>query len=273
VLLLLLLFYSFNINMQFNTILYSKNQGVATITLNRPESYNAFTEEMRTEMLSAINAASADAECRVVVLTGAGKAFCSGQDLKDIAGKKIDFSEFLEKGYNPLILAMRNMEKPIICVLNGVAAGAGCSLALACDFTIADERASLVEVFVGIGLVLDSGSSYFLPKLVGTNKAFELATMGSKVSAAEAVSLGMINAAYPTEQLSDELGKLTKYYANAPTKAIGMIKTMLNRSGNSSLEQVLAYECHYQQLAGDSADYAEGLQAFIEKRKANFTGE
>lgn len=259
--------------MKYNAILYSKNSGVTTITLNRPDSYNAFTAEMRQEMLAAMNAAAADTECRVVVLTGAGKAFCSGQDLKDIEGKKINFSEFLKEGYNPLILAMRNMPKPIIARINGVAAGAGCSLALACDFIIADHRASFVEVFVGIGLVLDSGSTYFLPRLVGSNRAFELATMGNKVSATKAVEWGMINRAVDTEQLDDEVTKVATYYANAPTVAVASMKKMLNDSMASTLDQVLDYEAHYQQIAGSSSDYAEGVAAFIEKRKPIFRGE
>ena len=258
--------------MNFETILYAAQDGVVSITLNRPESYNAFTGQMRTELLQAMNDAAVDKECRVVVLTGAGKAFCSGQDLKDIAGQKIDFSDFLKSGYNPLILAMRNMPKPIVCKLNGVAAGAGCSLALACDYIVASERASLIEVFVGIGLVLDSGSSYFLPRLVGGARAFELATMGGKVTAARALEWGMVNKAVPAEQLDDEVQKIANYYAQAPTLAIGMMKKMLNESSTSTLEQVLDYEARYQQVAGDSTDYAEGLQAFIEKRKPKFVG-
>jgi 2-(1,2-epoxy-1,2-dihydrophenyl)acetyl-CoA isomerase len=167
---------------------------------------------------------------------------------------------------------MRNMPKPIICKLNGVAAGAGCSLALACDYIIAQDKASLVEVFVGIGLVLDSGSSYFLPRLVGSARAFELATMGSKVSAEQALDWGMINKVVSADELEDEANKIAQYYAKGPTLAVGLMKRMLNDSMNSSLEEVLAYEAYNQQLAGDSADYAEGVAAFIEKRKPNFSG-
>jgi 2-(1,2-epoxy-1,2-dihydrophenyl)acetyl-CoA isomerase len=258
--------------MTYNTITYTTENGITSITLNRPERYNAFNGEMREELLSAMQAAESDADCRVVVLSGSGKAFSSGQDLKDIEGKKIDFSDFLKTGYNPVIRAMRNMPKPIICKLNGVAAGAGCSLALACDYIIANDQASLVEVFVGIGLVLDSGSSYFLPRLVGSARAFELATMGSKVSATKAADWGMINKVVSVDELEEETHKIAVYYASAPTLAIGMMKKMLNDAGHSTLETVLDYEAKYQEIAGNSSDYAEGLTAFIEKRKPKFSG-
>ena len=258
--------------MNFETLLYKNEAGVITISLNRPERYNAFNGQMRADLLKALQSAEQDNSCRAIVLTGEGKAFCSGQDLKDIEGKKIDFSDFLKTGYNPVIRAMRNMPKPIIARINGVAAGAGCSLALACDFIVADDRASFVEVFVGIGLVLDSGSSYFLPRLVGSNRAFELATMGNKVSASKAVEWGMINRAVDTEKLDEEVNKVASYYAKAPTLAIASMKKMLNDSLTSTLDEVLDYEAHYQQIAGSSNDYQEGVAAFIEKRKPAFKG-
>ncbi|MDB4160785.1 enoyl-CoA hydratase-related protein [Bacteroidia bacterium] len=258
--------------MNFETLVYRNENGVTTICLNRPDRYNAFNEQMRQDLLAALQVAENDSLCRVIVLSGEGKAFCSGQDLKDIEGKDIDFSDFLKTGYNPVIRAMRNMPKPIIARVNGVAAGAGCSLALACDFIIADERASFVEVFVGIGLVLDSGSSYFLPRLVGSNRAFELATMGKKVSASKALEWGMINRAVDTTVLDVEVEKVAQYYANAPTLAIASMKRMLNDSLVSTLDQVLDYEAHYQQIAGSSADYQEGVAAFLEKRKPAFKG-
>jgi 2-(1,2-epoxy-1,2-dihydrophenyl)acetyl-CoA isomerase len=259
--------------MEFNTLQYENINGITTITLNRPDRFNAFNNEMSYELQDALKVVKRDDNCRVVVLTGSGKAFCSGQDLKDIAGEKRNLSESLYKRYNPIIKAMRELEKPIICKQNGVAAGAGCSLVLACDFIVADERASLIEVFVNVGLVLDSGSSYFLPRVVGTNRAFELATMGSKVSSTQAVSWGMINRSVPTEELDAEVQKVAEYYAAAPTKAIGMMKRMLNKSTTSSLDEMLQYEAYSQEIAGNSADYKEGVAAFNEKRKPVFQGK
>ncbi|MDA8930585.1 enoyl-CoA hydratase-related protein [Bacteroidia bacterium] len=258
--------------MNLETIGYTTNNEIVTITLKRPERYNAFDEQMRKELLQALLEAERDEQCRVVVLTGAGKAFCSGQDLKDIEGKKIDFSDFLKNGYNPIIKAMRDMSKPIIARVNGVAAGAGCSLALACDYIIADDRASFIEVFVGIGLVLDSGSSYFLPRMIGSTRAFELATMGNKLRASKAVEWGMINKAVDTETLDNEVNKVAAYYASAPTLAISSMKKMLNASMASTLDEMLEMEAHFQQIAGSSQDYKEGVVAFVEKRKPNFKG-
>ena len=165
---------------------YEKKDGVAKITLNRPEVYNALNDEITFELQDALKAVARDQEVRVVVLTGSGKAFCSGQDLKTAETGKRSFINSLHKRYNPIIRAMRNLPKPIICRLNGVAAGAGCSIALACDIIVAAEESMLTEVFINIGLVLDSGSSYFLPRLVGSAKAFELATMGTRIKGNEA---------------------------------------------------------------------------------------
>jgi 2-(1,2-epoxy-1,2-dihydrophenyl)acetyl-CoA isomerase len=236
--------------------------------------FNAFNDPLSYELQDALKQVAIDNSVRVVVLTGAGKAFCSGQDLKaikEVAGKR-DLSESLHKRYNPIIRAMRALPKPIIGRLNGVAAGAGCSIALACDILVAADNASLIEVFVHVGLVLDSGSSYFLPRLVGSNKAFELATMGSKVTAAEALQLGMVNKVVPMEQLDEAVKVYTDYYAAAPTKSIGLMKKMLNKSFQSDLDTLLDYEAYCQQIAGNSADNAEGVAAFNEKRKPAFKG-
>jgi len=247
---------------------------VGTITLNRPDSYNAFNDEMSYELQDALKQMEKDPEVRVVVITGAGKAFCSGQDLKAAAAGGVrSFMESLQKRYNPIIRAIRNMPKPVIARLNGVAAGAGCSLALACDLIVASSHASLIEVFVNVGLVLDSGSSYFLPRLVGSARAFELATMGSKVSAEQALQWGMVNRVVAPEELDAAVKSITDYYAVAPTKAVALMKKMLNKSFQSDLETMLEYEAYCQEIAGSSKDNKEGVKAFIEKRKPNFTGE
>lgn len=260
--------------MEYKFLTYTPQDGVATITLNRPDVYNALNDEITYELQDAFKAVAKDDQVRVVVLTGAGKAFCSGQDLKAASGEgKRSFLESLHKRYNPIIRAMRSLPKPIVCKLNGVAAGAGCSLALACDIIVASEEATLIEVFINIGLVPDSGSSYFLPRLVGMSKAFELCSMGSRVKAAEAAAIGLINKVVPASQLDAAVGEYTEYYSQAPTKAIGLIKKMLNRSATATLDEMLEYEAYCQEIAGSSADYKEGVQAFLEKRKAVFTGK
>ena len=256
------------------TILIEKQNSKATIKLNRPEVYNAFNELMKKELLEALKDVEKDKEIRVVILTGEGKAFCSGQDLKEVMNlPNRSFKESLNTGYNPIIRTMRNLPKPVICRLNGVAAGAGCSLALACDMIIAAEEASMTEIFINVGLVLDSGSSYFLPRIVGSARAFELGTTGRKVSAKEAFGFGIINKVVPLNQLDAAVDEATNYYANAPTKAIGLMKKMLNKSFHSDLETMLDYEAYCQEIAGNSFDNKEGVKAFLEKRKPNFKGE
>lgn len=259
--------------MEFKTVLYQKEGAVLRITLNRPEVYNALDDALTYELQDAFKAAEKDTEVRVIILSGSGKAFCSGQDLKAIMGiEKRSFIDSINKRYNPLIRAMRNMPKPIICRLNGVAAGAGCSLALACDFIIASESAVLVEAFINIGLVLDSGSSYFLPRLVGSTRAFEIATMAPKISGQQAFDWGIANRVASPETLDDVVNDVANYYANAPTKAIGLMKKMLNKSSSSDMETVLDYEAYCQEIAGNTNDNREGLMSFIEKRMPEFKG-
>jgi 2-(1,2-epoxy-1,2-dihydrophenyl)acetyl-CoA isomerase len=260
--------------MDFQYIKLEVANNMATITLNRPEVYNALNDGITYELQEALKKISKDDSIRVVVLTGAGKAFCSGQDLKAASGQeRRSFLDSLHKRYNPIISAMRNLPKPIICRLNGVAAGAGCSIALACDMIIASEEAVLIEVFINIGLVPDSGSSYFLPRLVGKAKAFELCSMGSRVKADEALALGIVNRVAPADQLDNVLKEYTDYFSKAPTKSIGLIKRMLDKSATSTLDQMLDYEAYCQEIAGTSNDYKEGVSAFLEKRKPDFSGK
>jgi 2-(1,2-epoxy-1,2-dihydrophenyl)acetyl-CoA isomerase len=259
----------------YNTLLYTNTDGICIITLNRPDVYNAFNEEMSAELIDALKKTAKDDTIRVVVLTGAGKAFCSGQDLQDV--KKADGNRSLGdsvlRRYNPMILGIREMPKPVICRLNGVAAGAGASLAMACDIIVAAESAVLVQAFANIGLVLDSGSSFFLPHLIGYNKAFEFCTLGSKVTAAEEHRLGIINKLVPLEELDTAVKEFADRYAAAAPKSMSLIKKMLNKALSSNLRDMLQYEAYSQEIAGMSDDYKEGVAAFIEKRKAVFIGK
>ena len=258
----------------YKFLLFEIANGTATISLNRPEVYNALNDEITFELQDVFKAVGRDETVRVIVLTGEGKAFCAGQDLKASAeaGKR-SFLDSLHKRYNPIIRAIRGLPKPVIGRVNGVAAGAGCSLALACDMIVASADATFIEVFINIGLVPDSGSSFFLPRLVGMAKAFELCSMGSRVSAAEAVSLGLINKAVPHNELDGAVKEYTDYFTNAPTKAIGLIKKMLHKSTHATLDEMLDYEAYCQEIAGSSEDYKEGVAAFLEKRKAKFSGK
>ncbi|MEP7235949.1 MAG: enoyl-CoA hydratase-related protein [Ignavibacteriota bacterium] len=259
----------------YQTILTSVSEGIFTIALNRPEVYNAFNERMTTDLLSAFKEAAKNETIRCVVLTGTGKAFCSGQDLKDApsGGGKRSLRDSLERRYNPLIRAMRNLPKPIICAINGVAAGAGCSLALACDYRICSENAKLIEVFIRIGLVPDSGSSWFLVKYLGIAKAFELAATGDDVSAQKALELNLVNQVVASDDLMIAAMKIATTFATGPTKAYGYIKKMMDKAAAMSLDEALDYEVYMQEAAGRTDDYANAVVAFREKKKAEFKGK
>ncbi|HEY3296377.1 MAG TPA: enoyl-CoA hydratase-related protein [bacterium] len=257
----------------FETILYDKGGAVLTITLNRPDRYNALTEQMHKELSAALKEAAADQGVRAVILTGAGKAFCSGQDLKEIKDQPgRNLGDSLRKNYNPNILRIRQLEKPVICALNGVAAGAGMSVALACDVIIAAESASMIQSFVNIGLVPDSGSTWFLAQQVGYYRAFEITSSGRKLNAAELKELGLVHEVVSETNLLPRARELAAHYAAAPTKAIGLIKRGLHRMFTSDLPAALEYEAYLQEIASQSEDYREGVVAFNEKRKAVFKG-
>ena len=257
----------------YQTLLTGLNEGVLTITMNRPEVYNSFNEQMKKDLNDAFKEAEKDPAARCIVLRGAGdKAFSSGQDLKEHQGLKRSLKDSLEKSYNPLIVRMRSIEKPVIGMINGVAAGAGLSVALACDMRIMSTAAKLIEVFIRIGLVPDSGSHWFLPRLVGMARAFEYSTTGRDITAEEAERVGLVNKIAPPDTLESVTMELAASLAKAPTKAIGLIKRTLNKAASSGLESLLDYEAYIQQIASETEDHKEGVAAFLEKRSAQFKG-
>lgn len=262
--------------MPYEMILCTTSDSILTITLNRPEVFNALNEQMKKEINEALKEAEKDPDVRCIVIRGAGeKAFCSGQDLKEHAGKgeRRSLKQSLEKSYNPMIRKMRSMEKPIIGMINGVAAGAGLSIALACDMRIMAEHAKLIEVFIRIALVPDSGSHWFLPRLVGMAKAFEYSALGNDITAAEAERVGLVNKVVPSPELEKTTRELATRLAQSPTKSIGLIKRTLNKALSSDLDTLLDYEATIQEIASLSEDHKEGVTAFLEKRPAQFKGK
>jgi len=245
--------------------------GVGIITLNRPDKYHSFVRQMALQLQDTLDECDKNNEVRAIYLTSEGKAFCAGQDLAEaIDPKQTELDKIVEEHYNPIILKLRNIEKPIVCGVNGVAAGAGASLALACDITIAATSASFIQAFSKIGLIPDSGGTYYLPKLVGLQKAAALMFLADKVSAEDAEKMGMIYKVVSDENLQEEGLNTAKKLAQMPTKAIGLTKRLLNQSFSNSLDEQLQLEGKLQTEAGKSYDYQEGVNAFLEKRKPNF---
>jgi 2-(1,2-epoxy-1,2-dihydrophenyl)acetyl-CoA isomerase len=250
--------------------------GVLRVTLDRPEVLNSFNAAMAAELRAALDAAAGDDAVRAVVLTGAGRAFCAGQDLAAVlprAGEPApDLGDVVRECYNPVVRALRTLEKPVVAAVNGVAAGAGANLALACDFVVAAESASFVQSFCHVGLIPDSLGTWMLPRLVGLARATQLAMLGEKVPARQALEWGMIYAAVPADELAAAAGALAARLAAMPTRGLGLTKRGFNAGLANGMEEQLALEEALQREAGGTADYAEGVRAFVEKRKAGFVG-
>lgn len=258
----------------YQNLIFENNDGVARITLNRPDVYHALSPALIAEITSAVQTAADADSIRVVLLTATGdKAFCSGADLKETAASGKSASEILRDYYEPMITAIRDIPKPVVCRMNGLAVGAGCSLALACDVVIASEDAYMSLLFVQIGLMPDAGATFMLPRLIGLTRSFELASTGRRIYPVEAEQIGLIAKSVAPEALDQETEKLIAYYRHAPTLAIGAMKHAFNQSMHSNLPQMLEKERESQEMLFGTRDVREGIAAFLEKRKADFQGE
>ncbi|HEV7990547.1 MAG TPA: 2-(1,2-epoxy-1,2-dihydrophenyl)acetyl-CoA isomerase PaaG [Gemmatimonadaceae bacterium] len=254
----------------------AQREGVRTLVLDRPDVLNSFNARMAKELADALRHAAEDDDVRAIVLTGAGRAFCAGQDLAEVLPRDgaaaIDLGEVVERQYNPIVRAIRTTEKPFVCAVNGVAAGAGANIALACDIVIASQDATFIQSFSRIGLIPDSGGTFVLPRLVGLQRATALAMLGEKLTADTAKQWGLVYDVVPAGVLADRSFDLARRLAGMPTRALGLIKRGFNASAANSLEEQLALEVELQREAGRTADYAEGVAAFVEKRPAAYRG-
>ncbi len=256
-----------------SSILFEIKDSIAYITFNRPDKYNAVNREMALLLQEKLDKCKAK-EVRCVYITGSGKAFCAGQDLEEVVDPKgLKIENIVGEHYNPVISRIRKLEKPVVAAVNGVAAGAGANIALACDVVVATQSASFIQAFSKIGLIPDSGGTFFLPRLIGWQKASALMMLGDKVSAEEAERLNMIYKFFPDETFIDESKKIASTLAAMPTKGLAFTKQLLNISLVNNYEDQLEEEENFQQRAGATKDYKEGVQAFLEKRKPSFRGE
>lgn len=255
-------------------LVITKENGVATLKLNRPEVFNSFNQKMAFDLQKALDNCETDDSVRCIVLTGEGKAFCAGQDLAEATDPNgPELQSIVREHYNPIILKIRNIEKPIIAAVNGVAAGAGANIALACDMVFAKESASFIQAFSKIGLIPDSGGTFFLARLVGLQKATALMMTGDKVPAKEAEAMNMIYKAVSDEEFDEAVSKFAGKMAQMPTRGLGLTKKALNETYDNTLEQQLALEEKLQTEAGSTHDFNEGTQAFLEKRRPEFKGK
>lgn len=256
-------------------ILFAAADGVATITLNRPDVLNSFTRSMARELLGALKTVADDDSLRAVVLTGAGRGFCAGQDLAEAMpkdGEMPDLGDFVRDTYNPVVRALRTLEKPIVCAVNGVAAGAGANVAYACDIVIASTAATFIQSFAKIGVIPDSGGTFLLPRLVGLHRASVMTMLAEKMSAEQAREWGLVYAVTEPGGLMEKAMTVARTLASQPTRALGLIKRGFNRSLGVDLDAQLDYEEELQREAGRTDDYREGVNAFLEKRKPVFKG-
>lgn len=261
--------------MEYDFLRYSVDQAVATITLCRPDMLNSFNRRMAQELQRGLASAAGDEAVRAVLLTGAGRGFCAGQDLGEATTGdvgSIDLGDIVKTCYAPTVLAIRELEKPVVCAVNGVAAGAGANLAFACDIVVAAEDASFIQSFSRIGLVPDTGGTFFLPRLIGPARATALMFLGERITATKARDWGMIYDVVPPTVLMDTASALAKQLATMPTRALGLAKRALNASWSNDLRSQLALEEEMQRQAGRTHDYAEGVRAFLEKRKPTYAG-
>lgn len=257
-----------------NTVLLQKENGIGYITFNRPDKYNSFNREMAFAFQAHLDDCASDDTVRCIYVTGSGKGFCAGQDLAETPDpNNVDFEKIVSEHYNPIINRLRNIEKPILAAVNGVAAGAGANIALACDIVVATQSASFIQAFSKIGLIPDSAGTFFLPRYIGMQRAAALMMLGDKVTANEAVAMGMIYKAFADDSFEASAKQMAQILANMPTKGIGLTKRLLNQSYNNNLDEQVALEMRVQVEAGNTEDFVEGVNAFIEKRKPVFKGK
>ena len=257
-----------------SSILFEIKKSIAYITLNRPEKFNSFNREMALLMQAKLDEAASLHEVRCVYITGTGKAFCAGQDISELTGEnKIEIKQILSEHYNPIVKRIRNLAKPVLCAVNGVAAGAGANIALCCDVVVASDNATFIQAFSKIGLIPDSGGTFTLPRLIGWQKASALMMTGDKVSATDAERMGMIYKVFTADTFEEESKKTATTLANMPTKGLAYTKHALNQSFTNGWQEQLLMEDEYQQKAALTFDYNEGINAFLEKRNPQFKGE